>query len=130
MPTKNTIGPRFLLALLAVASPFPVSAHHSFATYDGEKTVTVEGAVKAFKWVNPHARIEMLVRGDDGAVAEWSIEMGPPQHLVLGGWKRHMLKPGDTISVTLHPRKDGAPGGSYITAKNADGVRIVDAKRK
>ncbi len=39
-----------LLSLLAAAV---ASAHHSFAQFDMEKTITLAGTVKEFQWVNP-----------------------------------------------------------------------------
>src|SRR6185503_11965379 len=39
----------------------PVFAHHSFAMFDQDKTVSVKGTVKEFEWVNPHAWIRLMV---------------------------------------------------------------------
>jgi hypothetical protein len=30
---------------------------HSFATFDAQKTVTLQGAVKEFEWVNPQVPV-------------------------------------------------------------------------
>jgi hypothetical protein len=57
---------------------------------------------------------------------EWSVEMGAPTELFRNGWRPGTLKPGDRIVVTLHPMRDGTPGGLYIASKRADGSGIVD----
>ena len=84
-------------------------AHHSFAMYDREKTVTVSGIVKDYVWAAPHVTIEVL-SGMDMPVTWW-IEGSSPAVLARGGWTGSLMKPGDTISLGLHPRKDGAAGG-------------------
>jgi hypothetical protein len=42
-------------------------------------------------------------------------------NMVLRGIGRTTFKPGDRITVSLHPLKDGRPGGSYVTITAADG---------
>jgi hypothetical protein len=51
----------------------------------------------------------------------WAIEMNSPQNLMREGWKRTTLKAGDVITVAIHPLRDGAPGGQYVSVKLADG---------
>ena len=41
------------LGLLAAVST-PALAHHSFAMFAVDKTITLNGTVKEFEWVNPH----------------------------------------------------------------------------
>jgi hypothetical protein len=60
----------FALAALAAA---PVFAHHSFAMFDAQKTVTLEGTIKAFEWTNPHGWVQLVVRDSaTGKDVEWS----------------------------------------------------------
>src|SRR5689334_21394124 len=48
------------LAAAAVAMyAIPAFAHHSFAMFDADKKVTLEGTVKEFQWTNPHSWILM-----------------------------------------------------------------------
>jgi hypothetical protein len=102
----------------------PLFGHHSFAAFDMSKTITVSGVVKEFQWVNPHTWIQMMVTDSSGNAVEWSIEMSAPSSLVRQGWKPKTLKPGDQITVTTHPLRDGRPGGSLVSAMLADGTRI------
>jgi hypothetical protein len=103
-------------ALLAV----PVAAHHSGAMFDDKKTVTLAGTVKAFQWTNPHCWIQVLVPSQGGPV-EWSVEMGAPFEIYRTGLRPTSLKPGDKITVIIHPVRDGSRGGLYVSATGADG---------
>jgi len=122
IPTKlRLIGLVGLAMLLLSTSLF---AHHSFAAFDMAKTSTLTGVVKEFQWLNPHSWIQMMVKDASGNEVEWSIETGSPSSLTRQGWKPKMLKPGDQIIVTMHPLRDGRPGGSLITVTMADGTKI------
>lgn len=93
----------------------PAFAHHSFAMFDNQKTVTIQGTVKEFQWTNPHSWVELMIKDPTtGASVDWSIEAGGPNGLEREGWTRHAAKPGDLAVITIHPLKDGRPGGSLI----------------
>jgi hypothetical protein len=91
---------------LAVA---PLLAHHSFAAeFDGSKPMDLAGTVTKVDWVNPHSWIYIDVKSDDGTVANWGLETGPPNVLYRGGWRRDTVKPGDAITVHGFVAKDGS----------------------
>jgi hypothetical protein len=90
------------------------SAHHSFAMFDLDREVTLEGAVKEFQWTNPHVWLQILVPDGKGATTEWSLEMGAPGMLTRTGWKSSLLKPNDKVTVILNPLKTGAPSGRLV----------------
>jgi hypothetical protein len=90
----------------------PAFAHHSFAMYERDKTITLSGTVKQFVWASPHVTIQVLTDDDaKGRTATWSIEGSSPTVLARGGWTSTLLKRGDKVSLGVHPRKDGAAGG-------------------
>lgn len=101
-----------ILALAALAAPG--FAHHSFAMFDMKKEVTAQGVVTDFRWTNPHSWMHLDVTGKDGAKVNWSLEMTSPNNLVLSGWRRSSLKPGDKVTVTYHPLLNGKPGGALV----------------
>src|SRR5215475_2340209 len=75
------------LAGIAVAMfASPAFAHHSFAMFDAEKKMTLEGVVKEFQWTNPHSWILMTVNNAQGQAEQWAIEMGGPSGLARQGW--------------------------------------------
>lgn len=96
-------------------------AHHSNAMFDPERTVTLTGTVRVFQWGNPHCYIQLMVRNAQGAAEEWSIEMGAPLHLVGRGVKKGTIKPGDQLTVTIHPLRSGDKGGEFIRATTGAG---------
>ncbi len=102
----------FALALTgAVLATGAASAHHSFAMYERQKTFTLTGTVKEYFWASPHVTIEVLAENPKGGIASWQIEGSAPQVLARGGWTASLFHPGDRISLGVHPRKDGTPGG-------------------
>jgi len=111
-------------ALLMASSGF---AHHSFAMFDQSKTVTLQGTVKDFRWSNPHVFIQLMVKNDDGTEEEWSIEMTSPEHLVRVGWKPGTLKPGDKVTLNIHPMHDGVKGGQYLSGIGPDGQPLISS---
>jgi hypothetical protein len=114
--------------ILGCALPFAGrdvrGAHHSFAMFDTETTITVEGTVTAFEWTNPHAYIELDVDGDDGEVHHWTIELGSPSILMQSGWMYSDIQPGDRVSATLNPLRDGQPGGLLGRVTLEDGREL------
>jgi hypothetical protein len=110
-------------ALLMISSAL-FAHHNSAALYDGDHPITLTGSVTEFRLINPHSRIKFDVKDDSGSVVNWEIEWGPPSNLYRRGWKTDSLKPGDEITVTGAPAKDGskkvdllklvAPGGRIV----------------
>jgi hypothetical protein len=38
-----------------------------------------------------------------------------------GGWKYNSLKPGDRVTLSISPYRDGRPGGSFHSVTFSDG---------
>ena len=113
----NRIAVLMLIFWASVAS-----GHHSFASYDMAKEVTVKGEVKVFIFQNPHSGIRIAVTDDQGKSVDWIAETGAPTALAKLGWRRSILKPGDKVTMVVHPLKDGGNGGSLVRAILADGT--------
>lgn len=99
-------------------------AHHSFAMFDATKDVTLDGTIKDIQWVNPHSWIQLIAKDSTNTDVEWSIETGGPAELYRAGWRKSQIKPGDKISILMHPLRDGRPGGSLVSATLADGTKL------
>jgi hypothetical protein len=111
------------LAGIAIAMfSAPALAHHSFAMFDGETYVTLEGSVKEFQWTYPHAWILMMVADEDGQEQQWALELPSPGGLARNGWLPKSLTPGMEIVALAHPLKNGEPGGSALTVTLPDGT--------
>ena len=102
----------------------PVVAHHSFAMFDPEKTITVSGVVKEFEWTNPHVWLHVMAADTSGKAVEWSFEMQATAQASSGGWRPDTVRPGDKVMVEFHPLRDGSRGGELLAATVADGRRL------
>lgn len=94
-------------AVCVLALSSAALAHHGGAAYDQAHPMTLTGTVKEFHFIQPHPLIALEVKDDQGAMAEWSVEMTAPNHLSHYGWTGKKLKPGDQITVTGLPAKNG-----------------------
>ena len=99
------------LALMVVAAP--AAAHHSFAMFDRDKPLALEGTVKDFQWTNPHVWIQVMVADAKGVDQEWGVECTSVNFMRRQGWDRTSLKPGDKIKLVIFPLKDGSHGGQF-----------------
>jgi hypothetical protein len=112
-----------LAAAILISVTIPSVAHHSFAMFDREQTVELQGTVKDFQWTNPHTFLDVYV--DDlkgGAPVLWTLEFGAVHNLVNQGWKPKTLLPGDKILVTVHPAKNGGPYGQALSVTLPNGT--------
>ena len=107
-----------LLSMVLFA--LPTAAHHSSAMFDDRSTVKITGTVKAVQWTNPHCWIQLLVPGAEHEV-EWSVEMASPGELFRNGWRPRTLRPGDKVTVTIYPIRDGSPAGQFVSAVTPEG---------
>jgi hypothetical protein len=113
MKTSKIVLAAATVALLLAGAP--ASAHHSFAMFDNDKSMTLQGTVKEFQWTNPHVWVQVMVKNPaTGRDVEWSVEGGSPNGLSRQGWRRTSIKPGDPAVVVIHPLRDGGPGGSLV----------------
>jgi opacity protein-like surface antigen len=117
-----------LAALAAAMTAAPTAAHHSFAMFDQNKSVTLKGQVAEFQWTNPHAFIELNVPNGKGGSDRWSIELNSPNNLTRQGWRRSTLKPGDTVSITLNPLRNGKKGGLFNKVVLPNGTVLGDGR--
>src|ERR1051326_429540 len=116
---------------LVIAAVFvsagPALAHHSFAMFDADKTVTMTGTVKEFEWANPHSSLHLLTVDEaTGKPMQWLLELGSPVQQERVGMSRDSLKPGDKITVTMHPQKDGSRGGGLLTVTLPNGKTVAN----
>ena len=105
-----------LFAIVAV----PSYAHHSFAMYDLEKSVTLTGKLTRFIPGANHAQLLFQlvdeqgrdVIGDDGKPSIWGVEMATAAQIAQQGITVSKFTLGTYITVTLNPLRDGRPFGS------------------
>ena len=105
----------------------PTSAHHSGAMFEPEKIITLKGVVKEFEYTNPHSWLWVTVTNDDQTMTDWGFEAEGPSTLFRAGIKKSDLKPGDIVTVTGRPMRDGRPAAAWISATKEDG-RVLQAR--
>ncbi len=119
-----------IVGAAALAAAGPAAAHHSFASFDLERIVRIDGVVAQVQWTNPHAWVEVDVTRPDGEIERWGIEFNSPNNLARQGWRRDTLEAGDAVSFVIHPMRDGRPGGFYYEVTLLDeGAVITTAPR-
>jgi uncharacterized protein DUF6152 len=107
------------LTLLAMAAAtlivsVPLFAHHGNAAFDTGKKVTMKGAVTEWFWANPHCFLKFDVKDESGNVVHWVAETNNAPDMIERGWSNKSFKPGDEISVTVEPVKNGKPVGRVL----------------
>lgn len=110
--------------LLAVT---PVLAHHGFSMFDMDKDLTLVGTVEEYSWSNPHTHILVKVgpdAADKSTIGTWDVEGGAPNIMSRQGWTKVSYKPGDPITLVVHPLKNGEKGASLFYAIRPDGTRL------
>jgi uncharacterized protein DUF6152 len=108
-----------------VLGSLPAVAHHSLSIYDRNKSQTVEGVVKEFRFANPHARIILTVASANGATKDWDFEGGGVNRLTERGIFVNTIRSGDKISVSYNPMRDGSARGLFVAFTAADGKHYV-----
>ncbi len=118
---------RLLMALpIGLFLGLDTPAHHSPASlYHMDQTVTVEGVVTDYLFINPHARIHFDVTNDSGIVEQWMAEGGTPNALArLFGWDGTEIKEGDRIAIFGNPPRDGSNLIHWLTITFPDGRQL------
>ena len=110
-----------LIAAALLASYGTATAHHSFALYDLNERVTVEGIVLQYTWSQPHIWIDVMVPQPNGEAVRWGMESQSPGILSRRGWRHDSIKEGDHVIVILRAMKDGTPGGQVLKVTLSDG---------
>jgi hypothetical protein len=102
----------------------PALAHHGNAAYDLANPIVLKGTVTQFVWSNPHVQIYFDVKDDKGKLVHWASETVSPGMLARAGWTKTELNPGDAITITLGPAKNGAPIGYALKIVLANGKEL------
>jgi hypothetical protein len=124
---------RYLISVVVVAltvslSAATVLAHHAFsAEFDQSKPIKLTGEITKLEWTNPHAWLLIDVKGPDGKVVNWRLEMGAPNALLRAGWSRSDIKPGTTVTVSGFLARAGGAVGNAFQVRLPDGRDLFAA---
>src|SRR5512138_388148 len=90
---------RALMFFASVVVAGALNAHHSFpAVYDAKVRKTITGVVTQMLYQNPHARLYLRVKNDDGSEDIWELETQNTSFL-RGGWLQSSVQPGDHLTI-------------------------------
>jgi len=95
-------------------------AHHSAVQFDFTKQVSYTGVVKDFAAINPHMRLVVELNDAKGK-REVRFEGHSTNNMYRGGYRKGMVKVGDTITVNAAPFRDGTEGGYVVSAETKEG---------
>jgi hypothetical protein len=115
----------FALAVGVLIVPNPLSAHHGNSAFDGTKKLSLKGTVTEWFWANPHCILQFDVKDDKDQVVHWAVETSNPADMVNRGWGKLSLRPGDQVTVTLEPAKNGRPIGRVLDVVLPSGQKLT-----
>lgn len=91
---------RFKLTALFFLWPIGVFAHHSVAAiYDLSDVKSIQGTITDIRWINPHVRITLETRGENGESESWVLEASATNMLQRAGISREGLDVGSEITA-------------------------------
>jgi len=127
---KRTVCASLVMIVAAVLLTTPLAAHHGTAiSYEMQKEIVLKGTVTQFKWSNPHVTLHFDVKDADGRVVAWSAEATSPYFWAQRGYNKNAVKPGDEITITMHPGKAGNSAGLLMKVMIGDKVVLLDNDR-
>lgn len=101
-------------------------AHHSFAMFDKEHPVELQGTVKSWEFTNPHSWLVLMIM-KNGRPTEVNIEGASVLTLVRQGFGLNTFVPGEKINLVISPLKNGGLGGAFVKATKADGTVLTES---
>ena len=110
------------IGILVAASG--LSAHHRWPV-NRSTQVTVQGAVAAYTWGNPHVMIALDVQTNDGSVERWEVGGPSINRMEANGWDKNTLKPGDVITGSGYRFTDGSRILRLETIVTSDGRELL-----
>lgn len=106
------MSPRTFVSFLvgvSLLAALPASAHHSTITYY-DPAVSAEYkdvTVVSFEVMNPHTRLVFLATDEHGNEVEWTASTQSANVLRRMGLGADSIRPGDKLTVTASPHRDG-----------------------
>jgi hypothetical protein len=120
--TSKLLVTAFGLFAFALSS---AQAHHANSLYDRDQQTTVTGTVLRWQFINPHSGIWIEVIDEQGTKTEWSGEFQGTLDLYRHfKFNKDTFSPGDMISLTGNPARDGTKSMGVSIVGFADGSEV------
>jgi hypothetical protein len=120
---------RALVAALGFITAATAAAHHSYAMFDGARTLKVAGTIAKVEWTNPHVFVWVYVpnAARESGYDLYAFENGSPNVLARAGWSKTTFAAGEPVTIEYWPLVDGRTGGHFVSATRADGTVLRGA---
>jgi hypothetical protein len=116
------------VVLVIVTLAANVGAHHGTApVYDQQRTVSIDGVVTQFRFINPHALMSLDVVDSSGNVVQWTVEFQGRLNLSEIGWTENTIAAGERLRVTGNPTHTGSPRMLFVKIVRSDGSELQPA---
>ena len=104
------------------------AAHHSYAMFDGTRTLKVVGTVAKIEWTNPHVFVWVYVPNAEreSGYDLYAFENAAP-FLARRGWSKTTFAVNEPVTIEYWPLLDGRTGGHFASATRADGSVVRGA---
>ena len=118
----NTMLRRLSTVLAASLLAATAGAHHSAVQFEFGKNITYTGVVQSFTAINPHMKMTIALQNADGkGTHEVKFEGHSLNNMYRAGYRKGMVKIGDTVTVSCAPYKNGDEGGYVIGVSKPNG---------
>jgi hypothetical protein len=97
---------KLVLCLFLFFTP-TLHAHHSDVGIDMDSILAFEGRVLDFNWRNPHVYMIIETTNEQQELVEWEVQLGSVSTSIRRGWSEDSVKPGDEVTVRVHPKSNG-----------------------
>lgn len=121
---KTRLIALFVIAAGLLAVSTSLFAHHGAASFDTTKKLTVKGTVVEWFWANPHCFLRFSVKDESGQAVEWVVETQSGPNILPLGYTKQTFKPGDEVTVTLQPVRNGKPLGRLLSVVLPNGKKL------
>lgn len=98
-----------IVAVVMLVATGGLAAHHSLVQFDTSTPVWIKGTVVRLDLVNPHAKIVLAQKRDDGQTQRWVVDGPPLNNLSRMRIGQDFLKAGDVLEVCGFVLKNEAP---------------------
>lgn len=124
MSKNATIRRAAAAALLAALGAAPAVAHHSFAKFDRQRSIELEGELVEVRWQNPHVQFTLRSVDAAGQPQSWRLETNSPGILRRTGVGPELVAVGVRVKVAGNPAVDGSLELNATNMLLADGREL------
>lgn len=134
MRPKHTITAALTAVLLLVSAAALMA--QAKPDYDTSKQLKLDATVTRFELTDQHAQLFFDAADDKGAVQHWTVEadnVNTDYRFEYGndqGWDRLTFQPGDKVTITFNPSKEGAKGVGLLLRADWEGQNAVFRVKK